>query len=361
MGVKDVCSVKAASNLANGSRTSRRARGLMIRGIDLFCGAGGSSLGARAAGVKIVAAFDMWELAVKTFQDNFPDSKVYHHRLEDIDPAKVHREIGEIDLILASPECTSHSMARGNRKPSEDSRMTALEVVRFAREFLPRWIVIENVVSMRRWARYEEFLERLRTLGYHLREQVLDASAFGVPQARRRLFIICDRMRQPRPTRSARRKKRVARDVISLNGTYPLQPLWRRGRAKQTLQRARRALRTVGLKAPFLLVYYSTDGGGGWQRLGVPLRTVTTLDRFALVKRGGGHRLMRMLQPSELRGAMGFPSSFKLERGTRREKIFLLGNAVCPPVVETIVRALSRRRKLKKSKVAVRGRPRSIR
>ena len=50
---------------------------------------------------------------------------------------------------------------------------------------------------------------------------------------------------------------------------------------------------------------------------------------------------MRMLQVSELKRAMGLPESFKMPVGTRRERVRLLGNGVCPPVMETVVRALT--------------------
>jgi DNA (cytosine-5)-methyltransferase 1 len=74
-----------------------------------------------------------------------------------------------------------------------------------------------------------------------------------------------------------------------------------------------------------------------------PLRTVTTVDRFALVEPGAAAHRMRMLQVSELQRAMGFKSDYRLSSGSRRDKIRILGNGVCPPVVEAIVRQLSGR------------------
>jgi DNA (cytosine-5)-methyltransferase 1 len=317
--------------------------GKAIRSIDLFCGAGGSSWGARNADVQIVAGFDMWPLAGEVFRENFPEAKFYPGKLENINPTKLAKELGEIDLILASPECTNHSVARGRRKRSEASRKTAFNVLRFARALKPRWIIIENVSSMRRWKRYGEFLDKLQGLGYQIREQILNSGEFGVPQSRKRLFILCDRQRKPAKVQlplDAPRK--TARDVIDLNGRYSVSPLKGPRRAKATLQRARRAVRAVGSNIPFLLVYYSSDKAGGWQRLNAPLRTITTIDRFALVKPGKKGPMMRMLQVPELKKAMGFPERFEISHGTRREKVRLLGNAVCPPVMKTIVRSLTR-------------------
>ena len=117
-------------------------------------------------------------------------------------------------------------------------------------------------------------------------------------------------------------------------------PLFAPSRAKATIGRARRAIGTLGPRTGFLLVYYGTDGSGGWQPLNRPLRTVTTIDRFALVVRTSQGPKMRMLQVPELKRAMGFSDAFELPVGTRRERIRLLGNGVCPPVMRYVVAAL---------------------
>jgi DNA (cytosine-5)-methyltransferase 1 len=70
--------------------------------------------------------------------------------------------------------------------------------------------------------------------------------------------------------------------------------------------------------------------------LDVPLRTITTLDRFALVEPAPRGHTMRMLQVSELSRAMGL-QRHRLERGSRRDRIQLLGNGVCLPVMKAVV------------------------
>ncbi len=318
-----------------------------IRAIDLFCGIGGNSWGARAAGVEIVAGFDKWDLAGQVFQDNFPEARFFHVDLATLslsDIQLIRNEIGPVEMILASPECTSHSTARGGRAKEQKSLRLVWEVWRFAKVFRPRWIVVENVTSMKRWDRYRDFLRVMHEKeGYHYLEQQLVASHFSVPQRRRRLYILFDRENSPVRVQSGGGPIRPAMEVIDLNGRYSYSPLVTERRAASTLERAERAFQTLGREVPFLLVYYGSDAAGGWQRLDVPLRTITTLDRFALVKPdGNGGHLMRMLQPPELQKAMGFPPGFKLERGNRRQKIHLLGNAVCPPVMQAIVEALLR-------------------
>jgi DNA (cytosine-5)-methyltransferase 1 len=312
-----------------------------MRALDLFCGAGLSSSGARSAGVRIVGGIDLCSVAANTFQENFPDARVINGRIEEVSTRKLRDEIGNIDLLLASPECTNHTCAKGSAPRSEESRATAMQVLRFAREFRPRWIVMENVIHMRPWPRYLELMQRLRALGYNIREQVLDAASFGVPQNRRRLFVICDRHALPVEVESPKPEKRLwVSDVLDPEGHWRMTPLLRRGRARDTIARARRAIAEVGPSKPFLIVYYGTDGCGGWQPVNRPLRTITTVDRFALVQPSDQGHSMRMLQVPELQRAMGLAPDYRLSFGTRRDRIRLLGNGVCPPVMHAIVETL---------------------
>ena len=318
---------------------------MKIRTFDLFCGAGGSSCGARQAGVQIVGGVDLWSRAVETFQNNFPKAKVYQCPIEELSPMAIRTEVGPVELLLSSPECTNHSVAKGNAPRDELSRRTAFQVIRFAEEWRPRWVVVENVVSMQRWDSYQEWLSRLRDLGYWTSEFKLNAQDFGAPQSRRRLFVLADRERMPRIPKARADKPTPVSSILmrgaSDNGySYRLRPLLDPGRAAPTIERANRAIEAVGRKQPFLIVYYGSDAAGGWQSLDRPLRTITTLDRFALVEPVRGGHMMRMLQPPELAAAMGFPPDYLWPEITRREHIKLIGNAVSPPVMRAIVEAL---------------------
>jgi DNA (cytosine-5)-methyltransferase 1 len=312
-----------------------------VRAIDLFCGAGGSSWGARLAGAEIVAGFDMCDRAGDAFGTNFPDAWFHEGRLEDWNSSELACELRNIDLILASPECTNHSPAKGGNPRCEKSKETAFQVIRFAKAFEPRWVVVENVVNMRNWSRYDEFIDKLRALGYHVSPQILDASDFGVPQTRRRLFLLCDRQHEPSPVKPRATRRVPASQIVNSNGAYAFSPLRSTGRAIATLQRAERAMDVLGTKHPFLLVYYGSDHSGGWQRLSRPLRTITTLDRFAYVKVRKSEHFMRMLQVPELKAAMGMPKAFCVKTSSRRNSIRLLGNGVCPPVMRRVVRTLT--------------------
>jgi DNA (cytosine-5)-methyltransferase 1 len=304
----------------------------------MFCGVGGSSWGARQAGVDVVAAFDIWDMAKRVYTENFPAASFFSGRIESLSARAVQEQIGKIDLIIASPECTNHGPAKGAKERDEKSRETALHVTRFASMLRPRWIVIENVPGMRSWPRYELFTGRLKHLGYHVREIVINAADHNVPQNRRRLFLVCDLEAEPVGMLPTSPHVRPAAEILDRSDAYAFSKLFSETRAEATLERAERAIGKVGKKEPFLIVYYGSDQAGGWQSLDVPLRTLTTLDRFAYVKPTRHGHVMRMLQVPELKAAMGMPKRFQIARGTRRDRIKLVGNAVCPPVMRSVIR-----------------------
>lgn len=312
--------------------------------VDLFCGGGLGARGAVNAGAVPLLGVDAWERATETYQANFPSADVIQAKIEELDPEQLAARYRP-DVLLTSPECTSHSIARGARPGLESSRATAIGIVPWATAMKPRWVVVENVSRMKSWERHSELTGSLEALGYRVSELLLNAADFGAPQSRKRMFLICDRQ----GTETAKdqllsvvpdRQWRTAASIVDWSAPYTSRPLYRLGRAKATLERAERAIAALGPGHPFLIVYYGSDYAGGWQSLDAPLRTVTTLDRFGLVTWKSGEPYLRMLQPAELLVAMGAGQEHRLPFGSRRDKIKLCGNGVCSPVMEAIFRRL---------------------
>lgn len=307
--------------------------------VDLFCGGGFGARGAVRAGGVPLLGLDAWELATRTYKANFPNADVITDRIENIEPGKLGKRYRP-DVLLTSPECTSHSIARGARAGKESSRETALGIVPWIKAMSPRWVIVENVSRMKKWTRHDELVRTIESLGYAVSDLLLNSADFGSAQARKRMFLVCDRQgtRLDATTllKLANGKRRAARDLLDPDGTYPTTPVYMPGRAKATLERADRAITALGAGVPFIIVYYGSDYAGGWQTLDAPLRTVTTIDRFALVNWHGGTPMMRMLQPAELLRAMGGGDEHQLPHGSRREKVKLCGNGVCADVMSAI-------------------------
>ncbi|KWR89179.1 DNA cytosine methyltransferase [Cupriavidus sp. IDO] len=329
--------------------------------VDLFCGGGFGARGAVRGGGIPLLGLDAWDLATKTYKANFPKSDVITDFIENVDTDALGRRY-KPDVLLTSPECTSHSIARGAKPGSESSRETAIGIVPWIRSMQPRWVIVENVNRMKRWDRHNELVETIEGFGYTVSDLFLNSADFGSAQARKRMFLVCDKqgstVSREQLLALAGNRSMTAKDIIDWETPHRSSPLHKPGRAKATLERAERAIAALGKNVPFIIVYYGSDYAGGWQTLDVPLRTITTVDRFGLVTWRKGVPYLRMLQPNELLNAMGGGNEHLLPHGSRREKVKLCGNGVCSDVMTAIFKWISaaQAKNVRKPKVAGRGR-----
>lgn len=287
---------------------------------------------------------DAWDLATKTYKSNFPQADILTEKIEDVSPKALGSKYRP-DVLLTSPECTSHSIARGAKPGLEKSRETAIGIIPWVKAMAPRWVIVENVNRMKKWDRHDELVQSIEKHGYAVSDLLLNSADFGSAQARKRMFLVCDRagstVSREDLLNLVSTSKRTARDIISWKADHPVTPLRKAGRAKATLERAERAISELGKGVPFLIVYYGSDYAGGWQSLDAPLRTVTTVDRFGLVTWKGNDPYLRMLQPDELLLAMGGSTEHVLPHGNRRDKVKLCGNGVCSDVMTAIFQWIS--------------------
>lgn len=165
---------------------------------DLFCGAGGSSIGAELAGATLKMAANHWSLAVETHNANFPDAGHDCADVSQVDP----RRYPSTDVLIASPECTHHSQARTNRHvanlfdpngdpTAERSRATMWDVVRFTERHAYQLVIVENVVEIVRWPPFEAWLSAMHALGYRHEIVCLNSMvAPPTPQSRDRMYVV---------------------------------------------------------------------------------------------------------------------------------------------------------------------------
>lgn len=297
--------------------------------IDLFAGLGGFSEGARSAGATVVWAGNHWPAAVQWHAANHPEALHVCQDLHQADWSTVPAH----DVLLASPACQGHSRARGKERPHHDSaRSTAWAVVSAAEVHRPPVVVVENVVEFTRWALYKPWSMAMGALGYTLAPQVIDAADCGVPQHRKRIFIVCSQSHALLNLNLPRHQHVPADSMIDWDaGRWSL--IERPGRSKATLARVARGRAVHGSR--FLMAYYGNEKGG--RSIHRPIGTLTTRSRWALVD----DARMRMLSAAEARRGMGFPDTYQLP-GSAALANHLLGNAVCPPVATAILREIRR-------------------
>jgi len=166
----------------------------MYRVLDLFCGAGGLSLGFKLAGYKIVGGVDFQADAIKTHEKNFDKSISICGDIREIKDDTVIDLFGnKVDVIIGGPPCQGFSA--GNRQQIENDPRNKLffEFIRFVKILKPKAIVIENVrqiLTKDNGFAKNKIFEILEELGYNVDVRVLTASDYGVPQNRNRAVFI---------------------------------------------------------------------------------------------------------------------------------------------------------------------------
>jgi len=158
-----------------------------LRTVDLFAGCGGLSLGFSLAGFDIVAAYDNWELAQAVYRKNF-DHDTYLFDLSDVLGAVKHITKYAPDVIIGGPPCQDFSIA-GKRVEASRASLTVAFAEIVAR-VSPRVAVMENVYNIEKSNSLQIAKRVLAEAGYGITSRVINASFAGVPQMRRRFFLI---------------------------------------------------------------------------------------------------------------------------------------------------------------------------
>lgn len=164
--------------------------------VSTFSGCGGSCLGYKMAGGKLLLAVEWDDNAVATYKANFPDVDVFHGDIAKLSVEEVLKRTGlkpgELDIFDGSPPCQGFSTA-GKREFSDSRNQLFKEYVRLLKGLQPKTFVMENVSGMVKGQMkiiFAEILKDLKQAGYKVSARLLNAMHYGVPQSRERMIFI---------------------------------------------------------------------------------------------------------------------------------------------------------------------------
>jgi DNA (cytosine-5)-methyltransferase 1 len=188
--------------------------------IDLFCGAGGLSEGFRQAGYHVLAGNDFFEAAGETYAQTHREAKFLPNPIQDYTAANLLKaaglKAGELDVLAGGPPCQGFSVYNHQRGLHDERSSLYREYLRIVDGLQPNWVVLENVTGMTSaggGAAVHAIIKGLASLGYEVRAKILRAEEYGVPQERRRIVFIGNRLglpiEFPEPTHGVSSKKFV--------------------------------------------------------------------------------------------------------------------------------------------------------
>ncbi len=318
-----------------------------LTSIDLFCGAGGLSLGMQRAGFKVVGAVENDADAASTYAHAFPDE---HLITADVCGVKFGKEFFGVDVVVGGPPCQPWSSG-GKRLGQNDQRDLLPEFVRAILEIRPRAFLMENVPGLA--TTHSQYLfETLKPLCalYNVQEPLLvNAADHGVPQKRRRVFVVGVRkdagrsFKLPQPQAHLPASAVLTKETFGIPNdsiiTYAKNPDLRPSPFDGQLFNG--GGRPINMDAPAPTILASAGGNktpfidADGQ---VPLY-------HAHLMRGGGARCGqfqsgRRISVAECARIQTFPDAFKFF-GPRSSQYRQIGNAVPPRLAEVAGRALA--------------------
>lgn len=174
-----------------------------MSGVSLFSGIGGLCEGVRLAGFDVTHAVEIDKYASHNYEINFPEVSLYHGdvsqfendiKMRNID--RIDKIVSNLDIVFGGPPCQGFSQI-GPRDPLDPRNELYLQLLKIAYTTSPKFILIENVpnmFSMRKGLFKDRILTAIRDIGYtNIAFRVLNSAEFGVPQSRKRIFIIASR------------------------------------------------------------------------------------------------------------------------------------------------------------------------
>jgi DNA (cytosine-5)-methyltransferase 1 len=165
--------------------------------IDLFCGVGGLSYGFKNKNYRVAAAVDTWKDALLTYRYNSPDTEIFNNDIKEFNNKfldKIIKKNKKIDGVIGGPPCQGFSTV-GTRDVNDKRNHLYLEFYRTVKKTNPSFFIIENVsgfLNLSNGIFIEDIIKKFgkKGLGYEINYKLINSSAYGVPQNRKRVFII---------------------------------------------------------------------------------------------------------------------------------------------------------------------------
>jgi DNA (cytosine-5)-methyltransferase 1 len=164
-----------------------------LTAVDVFCGAGGLTLGLKQAGFHVVAGVEINKEYAKTYVANHPEVKVFTRDVREVEGKEILEATGldSVDLLAGCPPCEGFSKLTDKYHRDDPRNDLVLEMARLIEEIKPKAVMMENVAGLatRGKPKLDQFVMKLTSLGYSVNYDVLQLANYGVPQSRRRLVL----------------------------------------------------------------------------------------------------------------------------------------------------------------------------
>ena len=173
---------------------------MKIRSVDLFCGVGGLTYGVRAAGIDVLAGYDIEERSRFAYETNNPGTQFFHKDVKTIQKGEIsalYPDDTDIRVLMGCAPCQPFSSY--NRQPATaPSKSAKMELLHYfgvqVKDVLPDVVSMENVPNLAHESIFAAFTSLLKELNYHIDWRIVNTADYGVPQSRRRLLLLASRL-----------------------------------------------------------------------------------------------------------------------------------------------------------------------
>ena len=329
-----------------------------MKAISLFSGCGGDTLGMKMANIHVVAYSELKKTYCETHDENFPCSELIGNDITKISDETFQKYEGKIDIIFAGFPCQGFSHG-GKKDPSDPRSQMYLQFARAMRIIKPKYIIGENVKGLKSRKTpngdnfFEVILTEFKNAGYTCSHRVCKATEFGVPQVRERLIILGQRgdVAPEFPELPIERDSNL-KDIIKfdMEGALKVDPEVFNGIPDQCILTDMTNQEGENKPHPYLIRQRDNNLGFSFGKRISPYHSeiidirkasktiICTYDhqpRLLVPLRNANGRFLRAMLPDELKQIQGFPHDYTL-KGTTKEQIIQIGNAVPPPMIRWV-------------------------